>query len=106
MCVYDRVSADGCVHASEMREGGSWSGESRGAGVNPRDCVCFSEMKVGKGDGGWMRREGGREREREGGRIRSAPVLSPWVHQQQELFSALWGPSDCSVTLHRRLTLP
>lgn len=77
----------------------------RGAGVqvNPGERVYFYEMKVERGDGmeGWMR-GGGRK---EGGG-RSAPVLSPWVHQQQELFSALWGPSDCSVTLHRRLTLP
>lgn len=64
MCVYDRVSADGCVHASETREGGSWSGESRGAGVNPRDCVCFSDGKRGW----WLDEKGGREGEREGGR--------------------------------------
>lgn len=74
-----------------------------GAGVqqNQRDCFLFffhfSEMKVGRDDVGWMKEKGGG---------RSAPVLSPWVHQQQELFSALWGPSDCSVTLNRRLTLP
>lgn len=55
---------------------------------------------------GW--RAGWEGRRREGGRREGecAPVLSPWVNQQQELFPALWGPSDCSVTLRRRQTLP
>lgn len=97
LCMYDEWETRG--RQTEHRNC------SAGVLVNPRERVYLYEMKVGRddGDGGWMT---GKGRGGETGGGSSAPVLSPWVHQQQELFSALWGPSDCSVTLHRRLTLP
>lgn len=74
-------------------------GKSCGAGVqvNLGECVYFNEMKCERMMG-WRVDERGRE---EGGgrrKERSSPVA---------LGASLpWGPSDCSVTIHRRLTLP
>lgn len=89
VCLWKGFFIHACVYVREMK---GKKPRCRCVQVSLRECVYFYEMKC-EGMMGWRVDErGGRRKER------STPVA---------LGASLpWGPSDCSVTIHRRLTLP